>query len=66
MDSFRKLVPYGAEPTAENMEKFFDSNDATDYSGPSDMSKRDARFLKWYLGRLSGLVGSDGAALHAQ
>jgi hypothetical protein len=47
------------------MEKFFDSNDATDYSGPSDMSKRDARFLKWYLGRLSGLVGSDGAAMHA-
>jgi hypothetical protein len=47
------------------MEKFFDSNDATDYSGPSDMSKRDGRFLKWYLGRLSGLVGSDGAAMHA-
>jgi len=56
-DSYRKLVPYGTEPSEENVTKFFDSNEATDFTGPSDMGKRNERFLKWYLGRLSVIVG---------
>ena len=59
MEAYRKLVPYGQVPTEEAVNKFFDSNEATDFSGPSDMSKRNDRFLKWYLGRLSSILQNE-------
>jgi glutathione S-transferase len=62
-DAYRGLVPYGSAPTALAGAKFFDSDDATDLSGPADGTKRSARFLKWYMGRLEGLVGGGGFAV---
>lgn len=59
---YSKLVPWGTEPTAEALDKFFDSEEAADYSGPADGSKRGARALKWYLARMEGLV-ADGFAV---
>jgi hypothetical protein len=58
-EAHRKLVPYGQVPSEEAINKFFDSNEATDFSGPSDMSKRNDRFLKWYLGRLSSILQNE-------
>jgi glutathione S-transferase len=58
---FRKLVPYGVEPTEAAMATFFDSSEAADFAGLADGAKRDARNLQWYMGRLERLVGDDFA-----
>ncbi len=60
--AFRKLVPYGTEPSEAALATFFDSADATDFAGPADGAKRDARQLQWFMGRLERLVG-DGFAV---
>ena len=61
--AFRALVPWGSTPSEEKMAIFFDSEEATDYEGPADGSKRSARQLKWFLGRMEKLVGGDGFAV---
>ena len=61
--AFRGLVPYGSEPTPEALSKFFDLDEASDYSGPADGAKRPSRFLRWYMGRLEGLLPGDGFAV---
>ena len=61
--AFRALVPWGSEPKEEAMTTFFDSDEATDYEGPADGSKRSGRQLKWFVGRMEKLVGSDGFAV---
>ena len=45
--AFRALVPWGSEPKEEAMTTFFDSDEATDYEGPADGSKREARRQRW-------------------
>jgi glutathione S-transferase len=60
--AYRKLCPYGTEPTEAANATFFDSNDATDFAGPADGAKRDARNLLWFMGRMERLVG-DGFAV---
>ena len=60
MTAFRGLVPYGTEPTAEALDKFFDLNEAVDFSGVADMSKRSSRFLLWFMGRLENLLDASG------
>jgi len=60
--AFRKLVPYGTEPSEAALATFFDSADATDFAGPADGAKRDARNLLWFMGRMERLVG-DGFAV---
>ena len=51
-----------SEPTEAANATFFDSNDATDFAGPADGAKRDARNLLWFMGRMERLVG-DGFAV---
>ena len=63
MTAFRALVPWGAEPSEETLATFFDSEEATDYEGPADGSKRSGRQLKWFVGRMEKLVGDDGFAI---
>jgi hypothetical protein len=55
--------PWGSEPKEDDINKFFDSNIASDYTGPADGSKSKDRFLKWFMGRVEGVVGSDGYAV---
>jgi len=61
--AYGSLVPFGKEPTAESIATFFDTDVATDFSGPADSSKRSSRYLKWFMGRMEGLVGDDGFAV---
>ena len=62
MQAFRALVPYGAEPAPAALDTFFDEASATDFTGPADGSKRAARQLLWFMGRMERLVG-DGFAV---
>ena len=61
-EAYAKLVPWGTEPSAAAADAVFDSVEAADATGPADSSKRDARLLLWYMGRLERLVG-DGFAV---
>ena len=58
--AFRAICPYGAEPTNDILEKWFDSG-ATDTSGPADGSKRAERNLTWWLGRIENTVENNYA-----
>jgi glutathione S-transferase len=58
-EAFRKLVPYGEEPNAENVDKWF-SEGATDATGKADMAQRGNRQLHWFMGRLENLIPGDG------
>lgn len=60
--AFRDSVPWGKEPTEDGLNKFFEPNDATDFEGPADGSKRPSRGLLWFMGRMERLVG-DGFAV---
>lgn len=62
-DVWSKNVPWGTEPTAAFLETFFDDASANDYTGPANGEKRAARHLLWFMGRMEGLVGSDGFAV---
>lgn len=62
-ERYASLVPYGTEPSAAALDAFFDSAEAADATGPADASKRGARYLLWYMGRMERLVGEDGFAV---
>ena len=55
-ETFRKVFPYGQEPTDEGFAKWFDTP-ANDVKGAADMKNRANRMARWYLGRLENLVG---------
>jgi len=54
--AWRVLVPYGVEPSAENLSTWFDSG-AEDVSGPAVGATRSTRFAKWYMGRIESVLG---------
>mmetsp|Transcript_33999 Transcript_33999/g.52154 ORF Transcript_33999/g.52154 Transcript_33999/m.52154 type:complete len:243 (-) Transcript_33999:51-779(-) len=60
---WRALSPSSEPPSEEILNKFFDLEEATDYDGPADGSKRSLRMMKWFLGRMERLVGDDGFAV---
>jgi glutathione S-transferase len=60
--AFRNLVPWGQEPTAEALNKWFDEG-ATDATGPADGSARSTRFLKWWMGRIEASLDNNGFAV---
>lgn len=61
-ENFRKLVAYGAAPTEEALEKWFNGG-ATDVTGTADGSARDSRFLTWFAGRIEHCLGNNGFAV---
>jgi glutathione S-transferase len=61
--AYRSLAPYGVEPPPAALDAFFSPSDASDYDGPADGRHAKSRFLRWYLGRLEGLVGANGCAV---
>ena len=62
--AYRKLVPYGKEPSAEANDQWFDGGAEDASPAPADMKNRD-RFLKWYAGRIEAVVGGGGFAVGA-
>jgi len=64
--AYGSLVPFGTEPSKEAIKTFFDSKEASDYSGPADRSQRSSRMLLWFMGRMERLVGDDGYAVGGQ
>merc|ERR1719206_665765 len=63
-DAYRKMVPYGKEPTDQELDTFFFEG-AEDSTGTADSSKRSERYLKWFLGRIENDIG-DGFAVGKQ
>lgn len=61
--AFRGLVKYGDDPTEEALSKFFEDSTSSDYTGMANGAGRPTRFLKWYMGRLEGIVGDGGVAV---
>jgi len=59
---WRELVPWGAEPTAEVLNKWF-SEGSTDVSGPAVGAERSTRFLTWWMGRIESTLASNGFAV---
>jgi glutathione S-transferase len=56
-----KLVPWGATPSDETLDTWFDSG-ASDTEGPAQ--GRGTRFLTWWMGRIqAGLTGTNGFAV---
>ena len=53
--AYRKLIPYGTEPTKELNTKWFESGAKDRAPKSSDFSNRD-RYFHWYCGRLEDLV----------
>lgn len=62
MASYRTLVPYGSEPTAEALDAWF-TGGATDITGPADREGSSKRYLTWYGGRIEHCVASGGFAV---
>lgn len=62
MTAFRTVVPYGTDPTPEALEKWFDTG-ATDVTGPAVGADRATRFLKWWMGRIEAVLGTNGFAV---
>lgn len=61
--AYGKLAPYGVAPTAEVLEKWFNTG-ATDASpAPADRAGMSERFLQWWMGRIEHVVGSNGFAV---
>jgi len=59
--AFRGLVPYGVEPSAEALDKWFNEG-ATDVSGVADGTNR-SRYLKWFTGRIEATLQDNGFAV---
>jgi glutathione S-transferase len=60
-DVWYKIVPYGSEPSQEDLDKFFDSG-GSDTEGVAQ--SRGERFLTWYLGRINAAItGTNGFAV---
>lgn len=61
-NAFRKAIPYGVEPTADQLEEWF-TGGATDQSpAKADMANRD-RKAPWFAGRLEYVVAGNGHAV---
>jgi glutathione S-transferase len=58
--AFRNLCSYGTEPSAEVLDKWFDTG-ATDVSGPADRAGYSTRFLTWWMGRIEACLGDNFA-----
>ena len=56
--SMRKIIPYGVEPTEEQLNQFFDEPEH-DVTGPAQRSNRDKRLFRWYCGRLENVICKD-------
>jgi glutathione S-transferase len=61
-NGYSELVPFGAEPSDETLDKWFDQG-ATDATGPADGSARSTRYLKWWMGRIEAALDSHGFAV---
>lgn len=61
--SLRAKIPYGKEPTEEELDAFFlgGSNDKS--PAPADMSTRSERRLPWWLSRIESALGDKGYAV---
>merc|ERR1719453_1429607 len=59
---YYKLVPYGSNPTAETLTKWF-TEGAADVTGPADRAGYDTRFATWWCGRIEACLGSQGFAV---
>jgi len=56
-----KMVPYGSEPTEDQLNKWFNEG-GSDTTGPA--GSRGERFLSWYMGRIeASLTGTNGFAV---
>jgi len=56
--AFRKVVPYGQQPSDENLNTWFNTG-ASDVIGAADRAGIQTRFAQWWMGRIeASLTGS--------
>lgn len=60
--AYGKLVPWGTDPTPENLDLWFDGG-AKDSTGPADRDGAATRYLTWFMGRIEATLGSGGFAV---
>jgi len=60
--AFRTVVPWGAEPTVEALDKWFDGG-ANDVTGVADRAGQSTRYLTWFMGRIEATLGNQGFAV---
>jgi glutathione S-transferase len=65
IQAYMKLVPFGTEPSAENLDLWFDQG-AKDVSGPADRAGASTRYLTWWMGRIEAVLGDGGFAVGNQ
>ncbi len=61
--SYRRLVPYGTDPSPAAIATFFEDTTASDVTGAADYAHEKLRFLLWHLSRIQQVVGSAGFAV---
>jgi len=62
MRAWRAVCPYGTEPSAEILDKWFASG-ATDAAGPADRAGYATRFGQWWVGRIEAALTGTGFAV---
>lgn len=60
--SYRTIVAWGVEPTEEHLIKWFESG-SSDVSGVAIEDGQGTRYLKWYMGRIENVLGTNGFAV---
>lgn len=59
---WRKVCAYGAEPTAEILDKWFGTG-AEDATGAAERAGYGTRFMKWWSGRIEASLHANGFAV---
>jgi len=63
LQAFRGVVPYGVEPTAEALDKWFDQGASDRAPAVADRGTSSERWLKWFLGRMDDNIAEGGFAV---
>jgi len=61
-DAYRKIIPYGSEPTEDNLKTWFEDGAKDQSPARADMQNR-TRYASWFAGRIEYIVGGDGYAV---
>lgn len=63
--AYTKLVPWGTEPSTEQLEQWFEQG-ATDVTGTAVRDTASTRYLTWWMGRIEAVLGPNGFAVGQQ
>lgn len=59
--AYYNLIPYGVEPSQENLETWFEEGAKDISPNPANMANRKKRMMKWWCSRIEYLLGENYA-----